>query len=66
MVLNFPSTRFPGTMIDHGPLADEQMDDERPLTRAELMKVAGKYAQKAKEKREKMKGLELGLKTFDD
>ena len=56
----------PPRFEDHGPLADEQMDDERPLTRAELMKVAGKYAQKSKEKREKMKGLELGMKTFDD
>ena len=41
------------------------LDDERPLTRAELMKVAGKYAKKAQEKNAKLKGLELGLEHFE-
>ena len=55
----------PPRFEDHGPLPDEQMDDERPLTRAELMKVAGKYAKKAQEKNAKLKGLELGLEHFE-
>ena len=55
----------PPRFEDHGPLPDEQMDDERPLTRAELMKVAGKYAKKAQEKNAKLKALQLTLDKLD-
>ena len=48
----------PPKFEDYGPLPEAIMDDDRPLTRTELMKVAGKYADINSTKLKKLKDME--------
>ena len=51
----------PPKFEDYGPMPDAMMDDDRPLTRTELMKNAGKYAEINLKKSKRHQGMEEAL-----
>lgn len=51
----------PPKFEDYGPMPDAMMDDDRPLTRTELMKNAGKYAEINLKKSKMHQGMEEAL-----